>query len=82
MEQGTVLGSRSRGPLMPRIMPEGTAALCGLAFGQRDRTINQYRMTRMVNRFRPDHSVIVAIIIPVIIVHRTQVVLVDFFANS
>src|SRR5580704_10161984 len=32
--------------------------------------------------FRPDHSVIVVVIIPVVIVHRTQVVLVDFSADG
>jgi len=41
-----------------------------------------FRMIRIVNRFRPDHSVIVAVIILVIIVHRPQVVLVDFIADS
>src|SRR5277367_5619153 len=41
-----------------------------------------YRTTQIVNRFRPDHSVIVAVTIPVIVVHRTQVVLVDCFADS
>src|ERR1700722_19018914 len=55
--------------------------MCGLVFEQRDRTI-AVRKTRMVNRFRPDRSVIVVVIIPVVIMHWTQVVLVDFFADS
>jgi hypothetical protein len=35
--------------------------MCGLVFGQGDRTQSPYRVTRMANRFRPDHSVIIAI---------------------
>src|ERR1700733_1533187 len=56
--------------------------MCGLVFEQRDRTI-AVRKARMGNRFQPDFSVIVVVIIPVVIImHGAQGVLVDFFADS